>query len=720
MRLDKAIAHNFLTFKNFEYSFLSKPLLLQGLNLTDDGQETNGTGKSGLQTIIEQCITATNSRGVKDSELVRYGEAFGNIQLYASCDVRKQRLHIDYDIYVKGSNKLRLWTQSYDAEDLTKWDEVKFGGVPHGKKFVTEWFAIASEDLFNYYIINKSRFKSFFVSSNTEKVSLINRFSDSSIVDGIEDVDTKDETELYKLAGEKVTTIKGKIDQATEMLEKEESRNLKSERQDLEDEINCQIDDIDTEIGFLSASIPKIRAEKSGFEKTIEEQNALKAVYDKEKLELDSKVEIAKSDLKTAEKSLEEAKTKVSEFSKTNWVAKRKLHKDKIDELNISKKTAEEEEVKAQGFKSEVITLLNQINTALKGSVTCPSCQHEFIIDGDIEKLKARQKKGNELKPVVEKNCEDALLKIQGIKKQISEIETLVSGINENERKENEEFNKISQAVTKISGTVNDMTRTVNGFDQSYGKLKLKEDARVLAISQAKGKIDNIEVRVEAVNTEILGYDGQKTTLQQSKANLKVNSNAVQIKALKDQLKELNEAYAEADAEHNRLGDELVILNQWSKNFKSFRLFLANKSLEVIEYHCNRYLDEMGSDMTVKLEGFKVLADGSVKDEITTKIIRKVERSFNSFSGGERGRLLFSAILANRFMINETHPYGGLDFLSIDEVFEGVDSIGVMSLVESAKLLNIPVLIITHVSVDETEDVITMVKENDISYIKAS
>lgn len=717
MKLDKALAHNFLTFKNFEYSFLSKPLLLQGLNLTDDGQETNGTGKSGLQTIIEQCITATNSRGVKDSELVRFGEAFGNIQLYASCDVRKQKLWIDYDIYVKGSNKLRLHTQEYGTDI---WKPVDFGGVPHGKKYVTDWFAIASEDLFNYYIINKQRFKSFFVSSNTDKVALINRFSDASIVDGVEDVDTETEKELYKTAGEAVTTINGKIAQATEMLENEQNRNLKSERQDLEDEIDLQITDINTEIDFLKNTIPTIRSEKAGFEKTIEEQNELKAVYDKEKLELDSKVKIAKDDLKTAEIALENAKKVVSEYKTTDWTEKRKSHKEEIAKLIETGKTARKEEETANGNKAEITQILNNVNIALKGSVTCPKCEHEFIVDGDIEKVKEHEAGALKLKPVIEKACEDALTKINSIKTKIGEIEVLVSAINGQEQAQNSELNKLSQAVTRVSGTVNDMTRTVNGFDQSYGKLKLKEDARLLAINQAKGKIDNIEVRVEAVNTEIAGYEGQKTTLEQSKANLKVNSNVEQIKSLKEQIATLEADFIKADAEHNRLGDELVILNQWSKNFKNFRLFLANKSLDVIEYHCNRYLDEMGSDMTVKLEGFKVLADGSVKDEITTKIIRKLERSFNSFSGGERGRLLFSAILANRFMINETHPYGGLDFLSIDEVFEGVDSVGVMSLVESAKLLNIPVIIITHVSVDETEDVITMVKENDISYIKAS
>jgi DNA repair exonuclease SbcCD ATPase subunit len=127
----------------------------------------------------------------------------------------------------------------------------------------------------------------------------------------------------------------------------------------------------------------------------------------------------------------------------------------------------------------------------------------------------------------------------------------------------------------------------------------------------------------------------------------------------------------------------------------------------------------MGLDLTVKMDGYKTLANGTIKDEISIKVIRDVERTFSSFSGGEQGRLLFASILANRHMINKTHPYGGLDFLSIDEIFEGVDGVGLKSLIESAKVLDIAVMVITHVTDEEaSSDVLTIVKENGISTIK--
>ena len=149
-------------------------------------------------------------------------------------------------------------------------------------------------------------------------------------------------------------------------------------------------------------------------------------------------------------------------------------------------------------------------------------------------------------------------------------------------------------------------------------------------------------------------------------------------------------------------------------------MYLANQSLSVMEYHNNRYLATMGSDLRVKLGGFKVRADGTIKEEITATIIRERERSFASFSGGEKGRLLFASILANRHMINETHPYGGLDFLFIDEVLDATDGTGIDDMIDSVKDFGFPIMIVSQVTSENSEsneNVLLIVKENEISTI---
>ena len=231
-------------------------------------------------------------------------------------------------------------------------------------------------------------------------------------------------------------------------------------------------------------------------------------------------------------------------------------------------------------------------------------------------------------------------------------------------------------------------------------------------IDYNKGHIENNNKTIDSYKTQLISIETQIKAL-------KPISNKSDISLLQKEIKDLEKSKITLIKEKSVIGDEIYKINQWKVNFKQFRLHLANQSLEVIEYHSNRYLTEMGSDLKVKLEGYKTLASGAVKDEITTKIIRNVERSFSSFSGGEKGRLLFASILANRYMINSTHKYGGLDFLSIDEVFEGVDSVGLKSLIKSAKDLGIAVMIITHVTDENVNDDILLIeKVNGESIIK--
>ena len=160
--------------------------------------------------------------------------------------------------------------------------------------------------------------------------------------------------------------------------------------------------------------------------------------------------------------------------------------------------------------------------------------------------------------------------------------------------------------------------------------------------------------------------------------------------------------------------------NLSSNNFKQFRLHLANKSLETMQYRTNHFLKELGNDILVRLDGYKVKANGTIKEEISAVIIRDGERTFSSLSGGEQVRVLFSSILANRYLINSTHPHGGLDFLSVDEVFDKIDSVGMKHLIRSAKKLETCIMVISHVSDEDLsgEDILTIVKENGVSTIK--
>ena len=715
MKLEKLIAKDFLTYQNLEYDFVNKPLLVQGRNLTDDGQASNGSGKSGLQTMIEFCITASNSRGVRDNELISYGEKESEVQLIASCDVRKERIHISWTIKLKGSNKLTIVKQKYNGD----WEEVSFSNLNDGKKWITNWFDISKEDLFNYFLINKARFKSFFESSNKEKVDLINRFSDASIIEGLEDLDIEELQGKFNHLEREEIRVQTRIEVKMDQLFEEKSR-------DLVEEFAEQVEDLNEDVQALEGNIKSMAEgikEKEGSigDLNLHNQDLLLDIKDDlVGLSLMTKdIEEHQKETESIEKDLKAIQTLVDEFKGLDKAEEKEELRDEADDSEDQVRGYDDSIDEYENKKEQVLSLIQQINVKLSGTITCPSCEHDFILEGDIDELQEKKKSAESIIVKIENKIASSIaaqkilnddivtfyesikeLKLQEEKslegksvflKDLNEIRTKLSNHETKTRRLNKEYERASDDIKDLEKSIED---NKNSIKYSKGLIKLN----VETIESYKIQLISIEAQIKA---------------------LKPISNKSDISLLQKEVKVLEDSKITLIKEKSVIGDEIYKINQWKVNFKQFRLHLANQSLEVIEYHSNRYLTEMGSDLKVKLEGYKTLASGAVKDEITTKIIRNVERSFSSFSGGEKGRLLFASILANRYMINSTHKYGGLDFLSIDEVFEGVDSVGLKSLIKSAKDLGIAVMIITHVTDENVNDDILLIEKiNGESIIK--
>ena len=662
MKLDKIILENFLTYKDLEYNFSSSPLLVQGRNLTEEDQESNGSGKSGIFSGIEFCIAASNSRDVRDQELVMFGEKTARTQLFASCDVRKQIIHIDWTIKVKGSNVLTLKKKSYNGE----WEEISFSNVNDGKKYILNWFAIEKEDLFNYYIINKSRFKTFFKASNKEKVELINRFSDASIIEGLDKIDNTELQNQYDSIKSNIDKIDGKIELSQEQITEEQNKDVKLENKLLKDSLLEKIEDKEDDIDGFEAEIKEFKATQKDDQILLDQAN-------KELGILNSKVDKAQALI-------------------DNYIIKDfdSLIDTQDDLIDVEDQAVEELENK--NFKVNV--LIKELNIELGGSITCPSCTHEFVLDckhGTLDQVKQKLEKASSIKDQIQ-------TKELTHKEKISNIQKVIKDLEDKKDLESKGKQELINKLNEINNQSNILNRKINRLENVL--LEHKTD-----ISDCKADIKKFGLIVDGFKQEI--------------KNIGANTSKVNISALEGSLLSLKEEKTILENDLSQKGDEIYLNNQWANNFKQFRLHLANQSLEAIEFHMNRYLVGMDSDLKVKLEGFKMLANGTFKEEITAKIIRTVERTFSSFSGGEAGRLLFAAILANRHMINSTHKYGGLDFLSIDEIFEGIDSLGLKKLVESAKKLNVSVMIITHVTDEElNDDILLIEKSNGISTIK--
>ena len=676
MRLDKIKLENFLTYKELEYDFSRSPLLVQGKNLTEEDQESNGSGKSGIFSGIEFCIAASNSRDVRDQELVMFGEKEARTQLYASCDVRKQTIHIDWTIKVKGSNKLSLKVMEYGGE----WKEISFSNVNDGKKYILDWFAIEKEDLFNYYIINKSRFKTFFKASNKEKVELINRFSDASIIDGLDKIDNTNLQTEYDTIKSNIDKVDGKVELIGEQIAEEKTKDVDAENENVRVRIKDEIEDArDIQIDVLE--------EIKEFEEKLRSDK-------KELRDLEGQLVNLESKVTRANELVGQYKSQDYDSALSTVVEKLELQGDLYNDQDDDISQLDQKSLKLG-------KLIKELDIELSGAIVCPSCSTEFTLDckhGTLDEVKAKLDRAKQIEIQIEDKKKSHSDVMDSISKKMEELNDEIVKINESRDVDAKQKQSLISAFNKATTDVQMLNKNI---------LRLEGD-----VNEHKKDIADCEADIKKLDLSI-------KTLHSDLKNVGANTSVINTDALEASLQSLKTDKVELESSLDIKGDEIYKRNQWANNFKQFRSHLAKQSLEAIEFHMNRYLDGMESDLKVKLEGFKMLANGTFKEDITAKIIRNVERTFSSFSGGEQGRLLFAAILANRHMINSTHKYGGLDFLSIDEVFEGVDSLGLKKLVKSAKQLDIAVMIITHVTDEEVNDDILLIEKiNGMSYVK--
>ena len=433
------------------------------------------------------------------------------------------------------------------------------------------------------------------------------------------------------------------------------------------------------------------------------------------------------ADIQNAKGDVAISQTAVDAMSNSDNVTARDFSKDREqlkEGLEITKKTVATDKESLKENISKVTRLkeaLAEVTVKLSGSIECPKCSNEFVLDGDRDSLVIKQSKIIEM-----------ISKYEGIS------ETMKTKVGESETVRDSISNKISEldqleqddltASRKSAALLRGLKDTLSADEDKLSKVKKK----LLKIDELVSDEEDAKVRISkgtAVNNEDIKKQESKlekcdieiSEINDKIAKLKVGNNKNKITEIEVEIKGLLKDKLELEESEIKTLEVIKNRNEWATRFKQFRLHLANKSLGVMEHRTNAFLEQLQVDIRVKYYGYKTLAKGDVKEEISALIVRDaVERPFASLSGGEQVRVLFSSILANQYLINMTHPYGGLDFLGVDEVFDRIDGLGMMYLVRSAKPLNTPIMIISHVSDEEMsgEEILTIEKNHGVSTIK--
>ena len=158
---------------------------------------------------------------------------------------------------------------------------------------------------------------------------------------------------------------------------------------------------------------------------------------------------------------------------------------------------------------------------------------------------------------------------------------------------------------------------------------------------------------------------------------------------------------------------------QFNMGKSGFMTYLANRSVKIIEGITNSYLRKFGVDISVIINGFKVLKSGEVREKIDVFVTNDgiTAKPFMAKSGGERGRVMLAGVLGIQHLINMSTDGRGMNFIALDESFSGMDATGQENVIKILEQMGITIMVITQNVSDgfNNENTLKVVKENGVS-----
>ncbi|HDL74972.1 MAG TPA: hypothetical protein ENH06_01130, partial [bacterium] len=448
----------------------------------------------------------------------------------------------------------------------------KFPTIPEGNKFIFKQIGLSREDFLSYYLISKKRYVSFYSSSDTAKKELINRFSGADLIIGVEEGVEK---KIKELEDEKKIFNDEiiKIDAQSELLEED----LEKEKQrDLEKEKQDRVKEI---------------------EKKIKEEEEERLLIGNNKSQTKTKIQLLKKTVEAEQKLLDlvddvDNSKKIKEYEKLVNDAK-KIIREKEESVEVKRKD-----------KKPWGEFLNDLEKILAEKIECPRCHYEFLLSDEKISIEEAKKQ----KPDVE-------LEIQKIEKSVAKVELEIEEKELQKKKKNSEIQLLEKEQEEL-----EEKRIIH-------KEKIRKTNEEVAIQE--NIITRNENKIKAHDLQILDY---KESIKKIKKSKEVTKEKEILEKL-DMSKELREGIEE---EIKKIDEKIYEEGQWTYNFKKFNSFLANKAIKSIEGFTNMNLEGSKSDLRIRLEGFKILANKQIREKITALALREgSEEPIEKLSEGE-------------------------------------------------------------------------------------
>jgi DNA repair exonuclease SbcCD ATPase subunit len=438
---DRLIIKNFMSIEDGELEFnQGKATVVVGINEFDKGQSSNGSGKS---AILEAISIALRNKPLREEcstkDLVRKGCTSSEIMFSLTNSLYNRSMTIKRIIHNN--------TKSSELVLIIDKIEKKLTSVDEGKVEILKQLGISEKDLINFYLLNKEKYKPFHKMSDSEKREMIDRFSQSNMVDCVFD----------------------EIDSVIKSLEFQ-SRQLVDKSIKWDTKVNLYADDISDqqrELELLENDTEQSEGDRS--KSTIEQE-----IEDKRELieELKEDKEAQKTFIKQHQELLDKLE-KVDEIE-----LKIKKHKKIQAEIDEDIEDIDKDLIQA---KKE----LRKLEQELLGVIKCPSCSYEFTVSekpldqSQIDNHRRAKKSKEKNISSFSKELEEAQLDESAVKQKIKKLEEKIQAINRERRQINATINTHNETIAGIDEGISNEEQFIRDLMQEINELATSDKQQV-------------------------------------------------------------------------------------------------------------------------------------------------------------------------------------------------------------------------------------------------
>ncbi|RXE63478.1 hypothetical protein ED375_01090 [Muribaculaceae bacterium Isolate-004 (NCI)] len=742
--------------------------LIFGRNEDNASQPCNGSGKSSLIEAISFALTGEQLRKVKSVEEIindHADEAY--VYLRLDNDFNDTTFTIERNISRNAPQSIECHKYDAAGQEIET-DKTIQPTVSDYNKFILNEIGLSKDDIYNNFILCDNKYESFFDCSDKNKKEVINRFSNGIIVDEsiarvqadmepivvrLNEVNNKVinvkgsisaiENELTQVDEKKVNAQKereshierldGQIQKCREDIEAAEDKKSKGEKRlELLQQLQKQVANLEESDTALLEAYHQIKSMCEVNELgTVSEFDVLSERYKKDLIDANDLIKKLKAQINAANKRVKELQKdyegKNNLYTQHTQEQSELTEKDKALIEKFNKEVAKidqqldkiEDQIKVhKSRQAQLETLIARNSAMMDGIIICPKCEHKFFVGNEITVEEVRANLVN-----FRTEMEDNKSKVKKLNEEFDhyddqaatksdEIETIEKRIKSRSLDLNTEYSslvslskELDEAERSVSSLQKQQISTENELDRINGKIEVMRNRLFGEINGIlEGRITNGENYISQQTSSIKFIQGQMAQYQQSKRELLEAPQTDFTASLKASLEKYQSDLQKAEKSASDIQSEYDILKKQELDFVMFKSYIARKKIDALSLIVNDFLEKIGSDIRLKLEGFTVTKTGKLRDKISVQVMRDGIDcgSYHKFSGGEKARLNLACILSLHTLTNSNCEDGkGLDFIIIDELLDKSDEMGMATYCEALNKLGQTALLITQGGVSE-------------------